>query len=471
MGRFLNPQKVVPQPLLSPQQLPNRTPSARQPLTPAIGKPSAARRFLADQNPVVIAGFWLLILYYLSFYLSEVTQRYSAKSYLFMATYCLLPCFWLLTGQPFRALRTPAGKFWLLFLCCVTVSIPFSIWRGGSFALFYNYLPKNYLLLFYIPAFALTVRHCRTIAVANVFFGILLILLCVKYGEDLNGRFHLYDSAYFGNSNEVALYLILAGISFLFLFFIPPPLRNRIIAGLCIAPAIYFTLKTGSRGGLLSIAMLLIVSFFLSRDRLKMILFLLPIFLGASLLVSKETLRRLTYIVFKMDEAAVPLSKGDASSLASQMEREKLLKQSIRMTLSHPLVGVGPGMFALAAADEAKAKGVWSPWLGTHNSYTEVSSECGIPALICYVTVIFSCILMNYRLYQRSVDNPALRELTGLSLTCLFSLIVYAFSTIFFHISYSAILPTLAGFSIAIHNAAQPVLAKHAKPIPRSAGK
>lgn len=418
-----------------------------------------------------MAGFWLLILYFLSFYISEVTQRYSAKSYLFMATYCLLPGFWVLTGQPFRALRTTAGKFWLLFLCFLTVSIPFSVWRGGSFALFYNYVPKNYLVLFYIPTFALTLRHCRILAIANVCFGIVLLILCVKYGEDLNGRFHLYDSAYFGNSNEVALYLILAGISFLFLFFIHPPLRNRIIAALCIAPAIYFTLKTGSRGGLLAIALLLAVSFFLSRNRLKMLLFLLPIFLGASLLVSEQTLHRLTYIVFKMDESAVPLSRGDISSLASQMEREKLLKQSIRMTLSHPLVGVGPGMFALAAADEAKAQGIWSPWLGTHNSYTEVSSECGIPAVICYVTVIFSCILMNHRLYQRSVDNPALRELAGLSLTCLFSIIVYAFSTIFFHISYSSILPTLAGFSIAVYNAAQPVLAKHAKPIPRPSWK
>lgn len=424
-----------------------------------------------DHSPAAVAGLWLLILYFLSLYISEITQRYNVKSYLAMAAYSLLPFLWLMTGRPFRALRAAAGKVWLVFFCCLMISVPFSIWRGGSAALLYNYIPKNYLLVFYIPAFVLTIRHCRTMVIANVFFGVLLILFCVKYGEDLNGRFQLYDSAFFGNSNEVALYLILAMVSFMFLFYIPPPIRNRTMAGLCIASALYFTLKTGSRGGFLAIATLLIISFFLSGNRLKMILFILPVFLGASLMVSKETLRRLTYIVVKMDEANLPVGERDVASFTSQMQREKLLKQSIRLTLIHPLFGVGPGQFALAVSDEAKAKGGGSPWLGTHNSYTEISSECGIPALICYITVIGLSIRMNYRIYQRTESNPALRELTGLSLTCLFSLVVYAVSVFFFHIAYSSFLPTFAGLTIALDNAAKPILAKQTKAVPRLAGK
>ncbi len=90
------------------------------------------------------------------------------------------------------------------------------------------------------------------------------------------------------------------------------------------------------------------------------------------------------------------------------------------------------------------------PWLGTHNTYTQISSECGIPAVIFYAAVIGLCLASNLRLYRRTRDRPSDCELAGLSHCLLAGTLVFAVSAFFFHMAYSAYLPTLAGFSVAL---------------------
>jgi O-antigen ligase len=86
----------------------------------------------------------------------------------------------------------------------------------------------------------------------------------------------------------------------------------------------------------------------------------------------------------------VSADAGDlaADALASTEERKAIFWESVRITLLHPIFGVGPGMFedvenVLARAD-GKRKGYW---LGTHNTYTQLSSECGIPVLILFLAL------------------------------------------------------------------------------------
>jgi O-antigen ligase len=55
--------------------------------------------------------------------------------------------------------------------------------------------------------------------------------------------------------------------------------------------------------------------------------------------------------------------------------------KSLATTARRPLFGVGPGQFA-------SYTGLWRV---THNTYTELSSECGIPALILFLLVIREC--------------------------------------------------------------------------------
>jgi O-antigen ligase len=116
----------------------------------------------------------------------------------------------------------------------------------------------------------------------------------------------------------------------------------------------------------------------------------------------------------------------------------------------HPLFGVGPDQFPNAVQQDAARSGQHTEWLGTHNSYTQISSECGIPALIFYAAVMVFCLRSNFRLYLGARDRPAQGELAALSLCLLAGTCVYAVSACFFHMAYSADLPMLAGFSVAL---------------------
>ena len=60
---------------------------------------------------------------------------------------------------------------------------------------------------------------------------------------------------------------------------------------------------------------------------------------------------------------------GEAEN--STNARKEVLNESLGLTLKHPVVGVGPGQFRVAAAAQSKDEGVRALWLETHNTYTQ----------------------------------------------------------------------------------------------------
>ncbi|MEP6601120.1 MAG: hypothetical protein ABJB49_04840 [Nitrospirota bacterium] len=51
--------------------------------------------------------------------------------------------------------------------------------------------------------------------------------------------------------------------------------------------------------------------------------------------------------------------------------------------------GVGPGNFPVAYWTESKSQGKPAAWNVSHNSYTQVSSEMGIPGFIVFAAMLF----------------------------------------------------------------------------------
>jgi O-antigen ligase len=134
----------------------------------------------------------------------------------------------------------------------------------------------------------------------------------------------------------------------------------------------------------------------------------------------------------------------------SQLQRIELLKYSIQYTLENPVFGVGPGQFPDQVWSRAKAVGKRVPSMGTHNTFTQVSSEMGLPALIVYGAVLFTSFQLIFRLYKRTTDQPAMQEINNMAFCLLLILVIYSVSTMFHHVAYSRHLPTLAGLSVAL---------------------
>lgn len=412
-------------------------------------------------NSVQTLGFVLLCAFNLSGFANDWCLRLlGTKAYLSTITLVLVPLVWIFSGHALDGLRTKTGLLWTMFLGWMILAAPFSVWRAGSAAMLANYVPRAYLNFFYISTFVASLRKCRQWMYVQIAAGAALLLTCAAFGkigdDPSDARFRIPDSLFFANANELALALLLAICSFLFLLH-QRPLLSRIAGIVGIVIASCYAFRTGSRGCVIAASAMLVSLFLLSRSKLKfaglgvaLLGIALAIALGAE---SSPTLHRLSLIV--SDGSSEPEAESDLSSVASQQEREELFKSSLRYTIAHPLFGVGPDQFAAAVSEDAERTGEHIAWLGTHNTYTQLSSECGLAALIFYVGVIALCIRSNLRLHRQTRGRPLCQNIAALSQCLLAATVVFAASAFFFHMAYSAYLPIIAGSTVALERAAQ----------------
>jgi O-antigen ligase len=422
-----------------------------------------AARATQRSDLLATVGFVLYSVYILSGFANDWSlSLFGIKAYLSTVSLLLLPLAWLFSGKALRGLRSSAGLCWAGFLLWMVLATPWSVWRGGSAALLANYVPRAYLDFFYTCAFVSSLRRCRQWMYVQIASAIALLVSCIALGSiDANpggARFRIPHSLFYANSNDVAFALFLGSTSFLFLF----QQASRVVrlAGIVgILLSTFYAVRTGSRGSVIAASATVILIFSLSRSRWKVAALGLTA-LGIALVASiggesSSTLHRLSLLSsdassLTSDASSRDETESDTASVASQIQREEVLKTSLRYTLSYPLFGVGPDQFATAVSQDAAEAGQQVPWVGTHNTYTQISSECGIPALIFYLAVIGACLRSNLRLYRRTRDLPAYRELAGLSSCLLAGILVFAVSAFFFHMAYSPYLPSLAGFTVAL---------------------
>ena len=104
------------------------------------------------------------------------------------------------------------------------------------------------------------------------------------------------------------------------------------------------------------------------------------------LFVPGEVLNRFTTI-FESGEEEQPTVDNPTGSTEGRLA---VLRRSLIVTMTRPVTGVGMGQFPdyedFLARQEGRRKG---SWVGTHNTYTQISSETGIPGLLLFVAVLF----------------------------------------------------------------------------------
>jgi hypothetical protein len=137
----------------------------------------------------------------------------------------------------------------------------------------------------------------------------------------------------------------------------------------------------------------------------------------------------------------------------------------VKLTFLHPILGVGPGMFAEARERDLATQGKRAPFLLTHNTYTQVSSECGIAALVIFVAILVSIFRTATKIHRFSSKRPeaSMKAIAAAATALRYSVLAYATTSLFISVAYQALVPTLAGmvaaleYSVARQLAAVPV--------------
>ena len=463
MSRFNNPKALeTAEPRANGR--PGRAPLWKKPSVDAGDAPAATApaRVAPPPLPLLRFGLFCFCLYWVSGPLNQLTFHViHSKAYVSLLVVYAMPLVWLLTGNPFAGLRHKVGRYWAGIMVLMLASTVLSIWRTGSISVMVDYIGHCYLLFFYITSFICTISQLKKLLYVTVGIDFFTLFLCMKFGGvDAAGRFSIRYDIYYANSNDLALALLVAITQFMFLMYAGGN-GKKLLACAGIVLSMIYILKTGSRGCALAGLILVIIAFCFSKKKAAFALIAIGAVAAGLVLAPSAARQRLLAIALTSSSDLSEQELGAAR--ASQESREQLLRRSIVVSFTHPLLGVGPGMFAVEENDYWKSIGQHTAWLGTHNTYTQISSECGIPALILYLGVVFTCIRASFRAYKRTRNDPNAKDAAGLSFCVFCGLLVYSVAIFFFHIGYAPGMPFLSGMAVVLdrlvnvpaHNLAQ----------------
>lgn len=366
----------------------------------------------------------------------------------------------VLTGGASRVVASPIGKLtlmmtgWLLFL------IPLSSWRFGSFnTVVYDWLP-NLFLLFTAGGLLETEEQCR-----RAFRGLALSTSFVAVASFALARFSREDRFQFGwgtlgNPNELAT-LLLIGLPFWLFPFMTRGGFARLVGLSAIVCNLTVIVKTASRAGLLALIVVTVVFFFYVSAANKIKLLLAVTLLTAIVIAfaPKSSLERFS-TTFEDSEGA----SGEA--LESKEVRKETLIESIAVTFKHPFFGVGPGVYMDAVAGMRQEMGLRAKWAVTHNSYTQVSAETGLPGFVMFMGALlytFKNLLWIRRMAKRF---PQLQDFSSLTLCLLLSLVGLCSNALFGSYAYQFSFLTFFGFGISFRHAAEVRIRQIAAAVP-----
>jgi O-antigen ligase len=357
------------------------------------------------------------------------------------------------------ALSSNIGKAMLGFTICFGVSVPFSIWRSGSMDIF-----QNQWLLFcfvaYLSVAGLVHNYAQWFKLFKTVAFALLIFTIISnvFGISDNGRLFL-EHGKFGNPNEMAQALLLGLPLWAATMLMSKSLAGKAFAAGAMVLILVTTFRTGSRGAMIGFVAMLLVVFLRAPvlGKLKIVIAGV-VFLGLvfTTMPGRLIARYKTVADEEVDDSGEMGADMAASAISSTQSRKMLLRHSLIFTIRHPLFGVGPGMFVVADDTYMKELGFRKgTWLGTHNSYTQVSSELGIPAFLFFVSAIALALKGPYSIYQRTRGDPRLEDIGNAALALHYCLIIYAVTILFEHIAYTIMLPVFAGLAACLVRTAE----------------
>ncbi len=353
---------------------------------------------------------------------------------------CYVGC--IISGSALSALYDRCTWTWVAFAVWMIICTATSIWPGGSVFETEGYLKTIFPIIFIIPA-AVTMQQDVDKFMAMIgLAGIGNTALGFLSGDFKSGRMGIEAAGSIGDPNDYAAHLIflIPAIAY-YAFSLKKSAFYKILGTGSIAAAIYQILSTGSRGGLVSLMAFAGYVIFTGNHKVRIAMLLggPTLVLLALPLVPQSSVDRLTTLF--SSQTNEKSEEAEASSNA----RRLLFHASLDATLSHPIFGIGPGVFEDYEAGIAAESGRKGMWHGTHNAYTEISSECGIPGLLFVVAGL----VFTFK-YLRKVKKLGEGPLPGAATTLSVMLFGFCVAIFFLTKGYNFNFLIVSGLAIAL---------------------
>lgn len=319
--------------------------------------------------------------------------------------------------------------FFILLVAQLWLTVPFSpVWRMGAFNVMLGF-SKVVPLVIVIYGVVRSIKRLRWILFAQAACVAAVAIVSIA-NRHTSGRLQGALSGMYQNPNDFALIIDLTLPLCLALALTTRSYWKKLAWTIAMLAMIYALFLTASRGGLIALVVAALVCLwqFGIKSRRFYLILLVPVAVLVISLYGGNAVRNR----FEQTNLDTATQQRSTEASSSALERKELLIRSLRVTAEHPLLGVGPGNFEIISG----------MWRVTHNSYTQVSAEGGIPAFLFYV-LIFWCAIVNLR-KVRKYSNKRVR-LFSLALEA--SLVAYLVGSFFASVAYYAFPYCLAAYT------------------------
>lgn len=273
--------------------------------------------------------------------------------------------------------------------------IPFAINRTRSLMFVTDAFSRTLLLAVMAWALARTPAGARQLARAIAFSGFVASVLALYRGRiDNEGR--LAGAATY-DSNDLALVLVLC-LPLVLWWILDKTNRLRYFGFAFLLPMLFAIMKTGSRGGFLGLAAILVAFVVVGGAGI------VPHARRYAIVVAVAAVASIPFLPSTYMERITSMANyQDDYNSTSPRGRIQIWKRGMGYMVTHPVFGVGIDNFPVAEgrlSDAALARqaGEGLKWSAAHNSFVQLAAELGIiPGVLFILLVLKTAITLLKR--------------------------------------------------------------------------
>lgn len=413
----------------------------------AVEDPAVARKHKTKWTYFFLLVFTLLLFarpedyfpFLNDFHLALVVSILAGASYIFSLFSRKVPFVW--TNELTLVLALTA---WFV------IGMPFAHWRSHALEAFEQFWLKTLFIFFLLTQTLVSLKRIRQVVWLIIIcaFVVSLLSLTLKGSElvknaDADRLSGISLGFLSGNYLGIAAGMLLPYI-IVFLF------RRRSTSKtifLCATFGLvtWTLILTASRSGIIVLVASALLSWLVVlkkgvASRAFAIVLILSL-AGAIWLAPKVFWERLGTLWGK-SKTEIAFSAQESSELRSQA-----LRNSFIFTMQHPIFGLGMGNFGIV---NGEVTGNPYAWIGTHNMFTQVSSEGGLLALFIFGAMLFHTLREMFKISRKKTDDPKKSELVELAGATLVATIAFIVGGFFAHVAYDYYLYYLLAVSVCL---------------------
>ncbi len=338
-------------------------------------------------------------------------------------------------------------------------SVVFSYWKTNSLHVLLQVWLKTLFIFFLFTQTVITLGRVRKVLWVIILCELVVAGLSIlRYGETVIpedwGRFGGIQEGGMLAGNFLGITIGMTVPYMAALLVVRRSLFRLLLLVATFALVTWAVVLTASRSGLLSVGFSLVLTWLLvlrGSFRSRAIGFSFGLVIMAAILFAPQVAwERLATVWGSPNNARNVVVRASAEE--SRASRSQLLQDSIEYTLERPIFGWGLGNFQTVHGVRV---GKASAWLGTHNTFTQISSEAGIPALLLFLGLLMVILGSMRRVSKSCSRDPQNAELGFLARATAVSISSLMFAGLFAHLSYEYYLYYVVGIAVSLRVIAQ----------------